>query len=685
MNATTSPDHKFAFLFTGNKDAVHCEYLRLVYETLTVYYAYKPENIKTVYGTDDVSTIANPVGSPLAISNQAELETAIEDFMNDPPTAGAHSMRDDPGDGNNTVLIFICGDIDTSNNFIINNDNAVASAVTGSGLTSLFQPLNMSQAYSDFHYVIVSDHALYFTDEMVSGMFVLRATFTASCGNGETNPPGFVEEWTNGLRLTEKMVGSAATADRINSAIADDPDHLVSLKEASIYASGIGSNLYQDRIIQASDEGNYFLGKPLMYINDGPDNARWRSEDIWLTHPDPPYNTDAYKDLYLCDDPDYPDTYNNTVNVRARNLGTHPVRSYWLGAVLTPTGTTPDGESSIMQIDIHALEGASYKPLVPGEADSGDSTDPADTCQQTHIGLIGDMFFDDAGHRCVRARLNTEEIMPAELNSMSVYANDNEAQRNVNPIEICEKSGDTGGGEDEEDDKDVKGKSITQYVIKNTFKEKRRFRLLFPRDYEKALKLLDFKWDWGRAIAPYDGFDKEKLFEKKEAYIDLLLMPGETRVIGLKLSARKGVSIKEPLELDFDVLLEGRWDRRLLPHYGRLFKPYYASVGGFTLSVKTGRSDIYGFIKTVEDVRITKIHLRTPGSLQEQYFEAEKDGSFSVKGLNPGNYYMSVISKQGRSQEYLFRLANRERKELNMALYGKRLVPSKSRSSSLKG
>jgi len=224
----------------------------------------------------------------------------------------------------------------------------------------------------------------------------------------------------------------------------------------------------------------------------------------------------------------------------------------------------------------------------------------------------------------------------------------------------------------------------TQYTA-NTFKEKRRFRLLFLRDYQKALDLLDFEWDWGRAITPYDGFDKLKLFENKEAYIDLLLMPGETRVIGLKLSARKGVSIKEPLELDFDVLLEGRWDKRLLPHYGRLFKPYYASTGGFTISVKTGRSDIYGFIKTVEDVRITKIRLRTPGSLQEQYFDAEKDGSFSVKGLNPGNYYMSVISKKGRSQEYLLRLARRERRELNMALHGKRLVPSKSRSSSIKG
>ncbi|HUS86612.1 MAG TPA: hypothetical protein VMW76_05160 [Bacteroidales bacterium] len=683
MAATTSPQDKFAFLFSGVKDTDPCNDLEMIYNTLVNYYGFKSDNIKVVYGGNDLTNASFAPAGTSSVSNVAEFTASYDAFITTAPANnGGHSIASVPAlGGHNTVLVFLTGNVTSAPELIINEDPSTPVTISDSQLYGMLDTVPANQINAEMHFVINTDNALDIIDSIYGSMIVLRSTFTASCGNGETAPSDFVAQWTNALKLKEKDMGGGLfeTADTFNSGALDDPDNLVSLREASLYATG-NTDLYMYRnFMDAGEDINCFLGKPKMYINDGPPEARWRSEDIWLTHPDPPYNTDAYKDLYVCDDPLQPTVNNNFVNIRARNLGTHPVRLYYVGALLTPTGVTPDGEKALKEIDIFGIDGAGYKPLAPGTAASTDNTDPMAEYQETHIAVINDMFFDDAGHRCIRAKLKDVAVTDTDMNSLSVYTMDDEAQRNINPIEICgEKSGDTGGtgagGEEKEDD--VKEKSISRYMIKNTFDTRKKFRIIFPRNYHKAEEYFDFRWDWGKAIRPVSGFGEERVLDDVR-YVDFMLLPGETRILNLALSAKTDKKITKPLELDFDILVEGDWDFTRIAGHGLHNFSRHASVGGFTLSIKTGSAELTGKLDIGDLARDAVLHIRTPENLQKQDFTFEKDGSFRITGLNPGTYFLSVITKKGKSKEYLVRLKDTERHHLKLALRGVRLVENK--------
>jgi hypothetical protein len=292
MTITSSPNDKYAFLFTGPtssprfiKDIEH------VYETLTQYYNYPPGNIMVVCGSTDATPSVGVV-TPRIITDAASLGTELTSF--------AALMG--TGTGKTALLYFTGGGEppagSSDSRLIITGGDAPAD-VSPSWLTPYLNAL------SAFHVNVVMQQPFAggFETALTSSSLA-EWSFTYACEAHEPSygdPPPivkgsyFTHAWTRALKLEALPAGIPAVGGKYADELGtgpEGPNLLVSLQEAMAFAKQINDNV--DGLSAFSTPGYagpmaggaQYLGEPEFLIRDGSNGIPWyESPDIYLTHP----------------------------------------------------------------------------------------------------------------------------------------------------------------------------------------------------------------------------------------------------------------------------------------------------------------------------------------------------------------------------------------------------------------
>ena len=239
MPNTSSPNDKFAFLFSGSTQTRYLLDLKAVFDTITQYYGYKDENIWVVSGDSALTTTDFP-GANLHrenISDQAGLESKWGDFLND---AKANNVK--------VALLYFTG---------LGDLNGLTITPTGPTLNSdwfkdrLNHPMvGLPPPLPDLRNCHVnmlmqqSHGAQFLTGVQNSGLE--HYSFIAACGSGETmdyNTDGdetdggfFTYAWTKALQF-EKLPAGGANAGKYADQLDTGNDiNLISMAEARDFA-----------------------------------------------------------------------------------------------------------------------------------------------------------------------------------------------------------------------------------------------------------------------------------------------------------------------------------------------------------------------------------------------------------------------------------------------------------------
>ena len=434
--ATKYPNDKFAFLFSGPTGDRELTDLENVAEVLIEYYNYPISHVKIVLGSTPPVMPGFSGATATVIATQPQLNTEMANFA---------MMATGP---DKTVLLYFAGwginDAGVAKLAI--DDGTPGTYVDPTWLTARINALGASQV----NVVMQQDYCGGFSSAL-TGSTLTNWTFTYACSATEQSygdPPPvtvgsyFTHAWTRGLKLealTPFTTYPGQYADQLGTG-AEATNLLVSLEEAQTFAqeihdfdpayamAGISTPGYQEPI----DVPPQYLGLPDLLIRDG--TPQWyESPDITLTHPNHPW-VDAIpgnEDWYIADSPPPPPppgVFNNTVHVKTRNLGTHPLRLYSLAMDLFWTGGGGAGSDQYDICDI-VPSGGVLKPI-----DQVDIGTPNDICD-THAKNI--KFETTSTHRCLKVEAKRFCTGPDGLDhSWNPSINDFEGQRNIDHMTI---------------------------------------------------------------------------------------------------------------------------------------------------------------------------------------------------------------------------------------------------------
>jgi hypothetical protein len=663
MAITSEPSQKFAFLFTGNTDPRWVADLKKVYYTLKTYYNYPASQIKVVSGGNPLNPLdpGDFTGTtPVQVADKAALGTALSVFIS---TADASA--------DNTIVLYFTG------------EGSAGSLLGIKASTETFDPTWLGDNYL---MNIVNACTYLIMQQDYSGGFLAAAnnigsgiwTFTASCSNaqgcsGDATQSFFTEAWTKGLQFNisggKHAYELAPITDPYPTPTAG---MMINMKQAWQYAYNIIHASYPETPFFSSSPGfiNSYLGLPKLYIRDGNPNW-WQSPDIWLSRSD-----GTTGDLYWYDDipvtgivdPAYSATgpYNNTINMQAWNIGTHPVRIYSIAAQLNRSGVgCSDKEQAINDIVPNL---ATSGMLLPEDRSDVD----ANTATQSFIVTWNYPFWDGVTHRCARAEVELKSTdVDFSWTITSGAEADIEAQRNLDldptsppppPVDpgAPEGTGDEipdepqNGGEapgtgTDQGSQTFRGIKEHIYEIKNPFDKTRKFILQFPDDFLKHRKYLAI--DWHRM--PNRKDDKIEKLEVKISnnllHLPFKLEKGEAARIKAKLRVGHKISEMGTINLPFNILVQE--DRRIAPGLKKRTSPFKGmrSIAGFTVVIWPEAVTLEGLLfdagkKTLPK---TKIRIETSNGQRWVNLITDKYGAFKLSNISPDTYRITVNRGKG--------------------------------------
>jgi hypothetical protein len=671
MAITSEPSQKHAFLFTGNTDARWVEDLKKVFKTLTEYYNYPASQVKVVSG--DASLSAGFTGTtPVTVADTTVLSGLLSGFLSGIDTA------------NDTIVFYFTGE----GSFDPGDPTITQLKIKASGETIDQQWLSdncFGNIYSAFTYVVMQ--------QAYSGGFVTAAsnigstlwTFTSACTDAETSGGDatgsyFTDAWTSGLQFGITGGKHAYELAPITDGYpaATDPGMMINMQQAYQFAvnklpsySGCGDT----PVYQSHGTGTIapYLGLPKLYIRDGNPNW-WETPDIWLTRQG---DTTNYEDLYLYDvvpaggpeDPPYTANggWKNIINIRAWNIGTHPVRIYSIAAQLNRSGLGLTNKEQPI-LDITPNLGTSNILLPEDKSDVDAATATNSVVVQWNY-----PFYDGVTHRCARAEV---ELKSADVDFIWTITSgteaDIEAQRNLDPAPLPppppppDPSGDEMPPEPE-NGTDAPGTGTDQgsqtfrgikehiYEIKNPFDKPRKFILQFPDEYLKHRKYLAI--DWQRMPTTKDG-KVEKLDVKiinNLLFLPFKLEKGESAQIKAKMRVSHKFSGMGEVRLPFNILVEE--DRKIKPGLKTrtsLFKGM-RSISGFTVVIWPEAVTLEGrlFDAGKKPLPNTKIKVETSNGQRWVNLITDKHGAFKLSNICPDTYRITVIRERSTREIHM--------------------------------
>jgi len=378
--------------------------------------------------------------------------------------------------------------------------------------------------------------------------------------------------------------------------------------------------------------GPQYLGLPCFLIRDG--SPWWESLDIYLTHPNHPWIPAG--DLYIPDLPGAVPSYNNTINIAVRNIGTHPVRSYSVGIELFKTGAGVTNEQYIICDEIPA-DGL----LFPIDlTDIGTPADKNDTC------AWNTPFYLGTTHECVKAEA---ELLCDNIDfTWDVAANSFEGQRNTDEMTIVPPP------PPPMPSKNLQGLMEHIYGLKNRFDTPRKFVLVFPEEYLKYRDVLELKW-FALPAGPQAEVVPLDVIAEPVPHILFSLKGGEARDLLLRVTMKSGFPIEDAVKLPFNILVEGDWpvnarETDLATHLST-----YAPYGGITVVVQKGSSVLKGIVLDAakKPVVNARVFVQTVDNRQGAVLTTDNSGLYTSQEINPNVYRLWTEAGNWRSREKL--------------------------------
>lgn len=648
MTITSSPEDKFAFLFTGptHKDRFIKD-IENVVQVLTEYYNYPAGHITVVLGSENAEPLL-PFGvENITIHDKDEFKNKLEAFL-------TQNFGPD-----HTVLLYFTGGGDNTNGPTLLIDGSMPND-TGSNVVDPTWLKNRLNTFSSGHLNVVMQQA--YSEGFLSALTnsgLSQWSFTFACsdiqdslGNG-TQGSFFTYYWLKGLKFETLPQGTddpGKYADELGSG--DEATNLqISLEEAADFGkqfhdlAGYGSSSTPG---YADDQGPHYLGEPEFLIRDG---VPWyESPDIYLTHPNHPGvddNPDA-EDLYIPDDPveaQYP--FNNTIHVVVRNVGTHPVRAYSLGIELFETGCSGASVQDTPYIEL------SNEILFPIDLADIETDDKKDTYEWNTS------FYETAPHRCVKAEA---KLLHDHVDfAWSPYSNDFEGQRNIDKMTIIPSL------EERTPVANLQGYKEHVYTIRNPFDVPHTFYFVFPEKYPEYKKYISL------TFAEFTGPQRKriplKVVEKPVPHIPFKLKPGQRKEFLLHAEMNpKSKFPREGIRLSFDILVEGKWDKARTSKHAVLL-PGCAPISGITVVITERGVTLEGKVldSRRKPVPGASISLRTLNGLQKAHIRADKKGRYTFQDINRDIYQIQAGIGSRRSKEQMIVLLN-EKEEFDINL-----------------
>jgi hypothetical protein len=357
-----------------------------------------------------------------------------------------------------------------------------------------------------------------------------------------------------------------------------------------------------------------------------------------------------------------PAEYNNWINVVVRNHGTHPIRKYDLGALVFLSGCSGAGNSDDITLNNTSLGGI----LCP--VPCTDPVKPNDgTIIRSYTHEFLQIHFDNQNHRCMRARAKFSDGVPFDFTTWTwgITTMDDEAQRNT---DFWEANKSLSGGT-ETGTEPVTGTRKGMIRIENMFKLRRKFYLVLPPEIDKLSPILKARWS---VVKKEKAIDLEPVsrMNGRVRLLEFDLLPGKFADITFELKTTPKFKLEKELQLHFPITMKGHW--KLGKKWPRNFYvlPDQALIGGVTLVIQQGSADLFGniLLKGEKPSKKTQFVIHTQGKTQIAKIIVAPDGSFSVKGIDPGIYRYYATDGTNTSPDKLLVLKNKDIKKVLIEL-----------------
>lgn len=646
MTITSSPNDKYAFLFTGPTSPVRfVRDIENVYVTLTEYYNYPAANIMVVRGsTDATPSVSSPV---IDTAGAADLDTQLANF--------AALIA---GSGKTLLFYFTGGGCSDASGAKLAIDGGICGTAATIDAAWLKTRLNTHFGGHHVNVVMQQQHCEGFKPGLTDLNLLTEWSFTHACSASEEsfgdNMDGsdFTFGWAKGLQLEPLPPGTPnawSYADELGST-----DRIVYLEEAM----GFGEQMQDHRVGDPAlatpgyvEKGAVqHLGQPDLLIRDG--TPWYESPDIYLSHNDPLHPAPD-GDLYIIDDPTDPLPLNNTIVIHTRNVGSHPVRAYSLGIQVVRFGTGAGVQKAVC--DIGPSGGILY-PMLPADIDT--SADQVDTYQEWDI-----PFELPTTHSCVRA-----EARPvcSDIDYLwSVSSNNYEAQRNIDEMPVApppRPSMPAIPG--------LQGFKEHVFGIQNRFEDPRRFVLALPKEYREFQERLGLRWF---ATGQEQGEERKplRILDEPVPHIPLDLEPKEEALLLLRVEPHPEAVLEKQVKLPFEIWVEGEWPPDARPRMHEVDWPEFAPIAGFGVAIEAGASTLLGTVLGPEGKPFPKarVQLQTVNELQGAETWTDEEGAFVFPEINPDVYRVWAEGDEWRTQaQTVVLLKGKEQKvELGLA------------------
>lgn len=662
---TKNPNDKYAFLFSGPTGDRELKDLQNVAETLIEYYNYPISHVKIVLGSTPSVTPSFSGATPAIVASQVQLENELTNFISS-----------FPADANKTVLLYFTGwgtrDEDENIVKLAIDAGSPPTYVGPEWLTTQLNAFGTSEI--NVNVVMQQNNCGGFSSALEKSD-LKNWTFTFACSATEPSYGDFpvvkgsyfTYAWTHGLKLQAlpALEPPEPGTTRLTWNFADQVDGstegLVSLEKALIFgklihdfALGDGqSGVSEPEYLGPSGSPPYpsrYLGLPDLIIRDSSDPQWYESPDITLTHPNHPWVDDdpANQDLYIADappPPPPPGLFNNTVNVKIRNLGTHPVRLYSLAMDLFWSGGGGVGTDPYDIPDIVPAGGV-LKPI-----DQTDIDTPNDIWD-SHAKNI--KFENTSTHRCIKVEV--KHLSSDIDHHWATHFRDEEGQRNIDLMTVVPPPPLSTPFPE------ITGVKKHIYAFRNPFGQLRNFYLVFPENYFNYHNQIRFNW-FDVTLGRESEQIPLKIRMRPRPHIPLSLQEGEERMLLFSAELNPKFALDEDVVLPFDILMEnprGEDDNVNPRKAAVVVEPNVVAFAGLTVVIKKAVGTIKGVIldRNGKPAAGAKVFLRTINDLQGATVKAEEDGTFNFEMID-GDVYKIIAEGEGwRSKEKIIPLTD---------------------------
>jgi hypothetical protein len=685
MAITKNPSQKYAFLLSGSVSDRYVNDLKMVYETLYRFYNYPKDHIWVVFG-DGATDKTFFSGANTA--HIADYDSAFDTFST---PAAVHA--------DHTLLLYFTGNGTSAPTLTFDSGGSID--------TTWLEDKLMNMASGQMHVVMQQSYCGGFNAVIpLTGSGVYSYTFACTSGQtstGNTTGSFFTKAWTAGLQFKTLLSGADIGKYADELAPVSEAFH-ISLRQAWLFAKGLLGDLNSgDTSTFLFDEvgAPFFLGRPDFLIRDGDYETlidpSYESPDIFLTHPNHPSITDP--DYYV---QDTGGAIDNIINVRVLNIGTHPLRKFYVGITRYTSGAGGEGEDRVNDVN---LTSEVLCPIVKPT----DASQPSDALPAlfSYLAKFDDIAFPDTTHRCVRAKVQLAAFTSTDLDTWvwNYAALNEEAQRNIDFSGLTDSKAGEGtpppAGEGQapdtpdeipEDENDTEAEENNQnhlkafkehiYEIKNQYKKKKKFLIVFPRNYRKYSNKIIFEW-YGFDTPETKKLKPIRVIEQPNLHIEFTLQPGESKKILLYFAMKPGAKLKETLILPFDILTEIDKREYKLKHLRRTlirgFKTEYALIGGISLKIMQSAATLSGKItdKNGKPVHNAMVVIQTANRRQGAIIRTHKDGSYTFPKINPDAYSVMVLTdhRHTKAEPIVFYPGNKKSLVQKMDFNEKKFIP----------